>query len=422
MFDRVEIVSRGGTGGSGAVSFRREKYIPFGGPDGGDGGNGGSVILRADSSVTHLGMFRNKGVYKAAAGDSGRGQGKHGKKGGDLVLAVPVGTVVWQDASADERVFIADLSRSGQEIAIARGGKGGWGNTRFVTSTNQAPRLAQKGELGEEVAVYLEMRLIADVGIVGYPNVGKSTLLAAVSQARPKIASYPFTTLEPALGVVESETAAFIIAEIPGLVEEAHLGRGLGHEFLRHVARTRVLIHVLDGTSASLTEDMKQVNKELSLYDPALSGKPQLVAVNKIDLPGVRPSIGEMKDALAAAGVRPVFISAVTGEGVAGLIDEVWHMLQAEKDAEKTGDEAPLRVFRPQPRVGKARVYREGDAFVIAAPELERIMAGTNVSQNEILGYLKKQFPRFGIDKALHRAGIKPGDRVRLGDFEWEWQ
>jgi len=421
MFDRVEIIVKAGAGGDGVVSFRREKFVPFGGPDGGDGGDGGDVVLRAGSGVTSLGAFRPKGFYRAADGEHGKGKRKHGSKGESLVLVVPVGTMVWPKAQIGRGALIADLEESGQEVVVARGGKGGWGNAHFASSTNQAPRLAQQGELGEEASFILELRLIADVGIIGYPNVGKSTLLAAASAAKPKIASYPFTTREPVLGVAEVGQQSFVLVEIPGLIDGAHLGRGLGHDFLRHVARTRMLIHVLDGTSASPAEDMIRVNTELSLFDSALTKKPQLVVVNKIDLPQVRARLDEIKTALTTVGSKVLFISAATKEGVGELMTETVKMLRSVTAEVKVGDEIPRKVFRPQPRKRVASVHKEGDTFVVVAPELERIVAKADVSNLEMRGQLKRQFTRLGVSKALEKAGIKPGDKVRCGELELEW-
>ncbi len=285
MYDRVEIKVRGGAGGDGIISFHREKFVPFGGPDGGDGGNGGHVIIRADGSVTSLRRFKPKALFRAEVGARGGSNKKHGRAGEDLILSVPPGTVVSQETTDGETILMADLENPGDNIKAARGGKGGWGNVHYTSSTNQAPHIAQKGEPGEELTILLEMRLLADVGIVGYPNAGKSTLLTAASAARPKIADYPFTTIEPVLGVVEVDRERFVMAEIPGLIQGAHLGKGLGHDFLRHVLRTKVLIHLISGSSASPIEDMVFVNEELAMFDPDLARKPQVVAVNKIDLP-----------------------------------------------------------------------------------------------------------------------------------------
>jgi GTP-binding protein len=421
MYDRAEIRVRAGDGGSGVVSFRQEKFVPFGGPDGGDGGDGGDVIVKAESSVSSLRAFERKRLFKAVSGEGGRGKKKHGKKGKSLILTVPAGTVVLSKTQVGGDALIADLEEPGEQVVIARGGKGGWGNAHFASATNQAPQIAQKGEAGEENWVILELRLMADVGVIGYPNVGKSTLLAACSAAKPKIASYPFTTREPVLGLVEVGQRSFVLAEIPGLIGGAHLGRGLGHDFLRHVGRTKMLIHLIDGSSASPVEDMTQVNAELSLYDSALAQKPQLAVVNKIDLPQVRARLAEIKDAFRAIATSPLFISAATGEGVAELMAEAMEMV-SRVTAEKGGGEKVVRkVFHPQPVVAGPRVHREGDTFVVVAPELERIVARADVSNPEVRGQIRRQFNRLGVSRALEKAGVKPGDKVRCGDLEWEW-
>ena len=421
MFDRAEITVKAGGGGDGAVSFRKEKYVPFGGPDGGDGGDGGDVIIRADRSLASLRKFRRKGFYKAGDGENGRGKKKHGKKGRSLILTVPVGTVVFPRIQVSSDTVLADLEEAGQQAVIARGGKGGRGNTHFAAATHQAPRIAEKGEVGKEDSIILELRLIADVGIIGYPNVGKSSLLAASSAARPKIASYPFTTCEPVLGLVEVEQRSFVLAEIPGLIADAHLGKGLGHDFLRHVTRTKMLIHLIDGSSASPVEDMIQVNAELSLYDSALAEKPQLVAVNKIDLPQVRARLAEIKDAFGAVETSPFFISAITGEGVSQLMAEVMKMVSQVTVERRARERVVRKVFRPQPRVAGASVHKEGDTFVIVAPELERIVARTDISNPEVSLQIRRQLIRLGVNKTLEKAGVKPGDKVRCGNLEWDW-
>lgn len=350
MFDRAEIEVKAGTGGNGIVSFRREKFVPFGGPDGGDGGEGGDVIIKADSGIDNLRMFRRRRFYRAADGNNGRGKRKHGKKGEDLILTVPVGTVVSYKTQIGSDALIADLEQPGQQVVVAKGGKGGRGNIHFASPANQAPETAQRGEPGEENSIILEMRLIADVGIIGYPNVGKSSLLAAASAARPKIASYPFTTREPVLGVVEVGRQSFVLAEIPGLIDDAHLGRGLGHDFLRHILRTKILIHLIDGSSASPVESMTKVNAELSLFDSTLAKKPQLIVINKIDLPQVRARLAEIKDAFSNVGTIPLFISAATGEGIAELMAKTAEVLQSVTVEGGMGKKIPIKVFHPQPK------------------------------------------------------------------------
>jgi GTP-binding protein len=421
MLDVKELIVRAGDGGSGAVSFRREKFVPFGGPDGGDGGDGGDVVVLADPAVTSLREFRRRKFYRAGGGEDGRGKKKHGKKGKSLVLAVPVGTVVLDKTAVTDDSLIADLEQPGQRVVVAKGGKGGRGNVHFASSTAQAPRIAQRGEVGEERSIVLEMRLIADVGIIGYPNVGKSTLLAAASAAKPEIAGYPFTTREPVLGVAEVGRERFVLAEIPGLIDGAHLGRGLGHDFLRHIVRTKILIHLLDGSSASPLEDMVRVNNELNLFDSALARKPQLVAVNKIDLPQVRARLAEIKGTFSDTGMAASFVSAATGEGVPGLMEEALRVLDRVTADAGAVRKAPRKVFRPRPGGAGASVRREGDVFVLVAPELERIIAKAGTTDSEIRGQLAGQFTRLGVNKALEKAGVKPGDKVRCGSLEWEW-
>jgi len=421
MYDRAEIRVRAGDGGDGVVSFRQEKFVPFGGPDGGDGGDGGDVIIKAEGSFSSLRALERRRFYKAVDGDSGRGKKKHGKKGKDLILTAPVGTVVLSKTQVGGDAIIADLEQPGEQVVIARGGKGGWGNARFVSATNQAPQIAQKGEAGEENSVILELRLIADVGVMGYPNVGKSTLLAACSAAKPKIASYPFTTREPVLGLVEVGQRSFVLAEIPGLIGGAHLGRGLGHDFLRHITRTKILIHLIDGSSASPVDDMIQVNNELSLYDSALAQKPQLVVVNKIDLPEVRARLAEIRDAFNVVGTSPFFISAATGEGVSELMAEAMEMVSRVTVGVGGGEKMVRKVFHPQPRVAGPSVHKEGGTFVVDVPELERIVARVDVSSPEVRRQIRRQFTRLGVSKALEKAGVKPGDKVRCGSLEWEW-
>jgi len=421
MFDRAEIIVKAGDGGDGAVSFRREKFVPFGGPDGGDGGDGGDVIIMADSSITDLRAFRRKRFYRARHGQGGKGKKKHGKKGENLILNVPVGTVVLNKTQIDGDPLIADLEEAGQQLVVARGGKGGSGNTHFASSTNQAPQIAQKGEAREENSIILELRLIADVGIIGYPNVGKSTLLAVASAAKPKIASYPFTTLEPVLGVAEVGQQSFVLAEIPGIIDGAHFGRGLGHEFLRHIMRTKLLIHLLDGSSTSPAGNLTRVNAELGLFDSALALKPQLVAVNKIDLPQVQARLAEIKAALTSIGISPLFISAATGAGVPELMAKTWKMLQLVATEAREGKRIPRKVFHPRPRRAVPEVHREGDTFVVVAPELERIVERVDLASPGILQQLNRQVARLGVSKALERAGAKPGDTIRCGKFEWSW-
>ncbi|MFA4836908.1 MAG: GTPase ObgE [Dehalococcoidia bacterium] len=353
MIDRTEVYVYGGRGGNGIVSFRREKYVPFGGPDGGDGGNGGDVILIGDSGKTTLSDLRRQRHYRAEHGGHGKGKLQHGKKGHDLELRVPVGTIV-RSVEGESEQILGDITVDGQRLIAAKGGKGGLGNKHFATSIKQVPRIAKDGEPSEERKLILDLKLLADVGLVGKPNVGKSTLINAVSAARSKVGDYPFTTLEPKLGVVELGFRAFVIADIPGLIEGAHTGRGLGHNFLRHVERTRILIHIIDGTSEKPLTDLEEIDKELSLFNPALKDKFQIVVVNKIDIPSVRDRLPEIKKILGGIEAPVYFISAASGEGLPELMNKAAEMLDKAGPAispaagvEIEGGE--FKVFRPKP-------------------------------------------------------------------------
>ena len=422
MFDWTEIKVKAGSGGDGAVSFRHEKYVPFGGPDGGDGGKGGDVIIEASSSITSLRLFKQKRFFRAGDGKNGAGKRRHGKGGRDQIVAVPLGTVVLPKTQVGGDTLIADLGQPGERVVVARGGRGGLGNVHFTSATSQAPQIAQKGEPGEEYSLILELKLIADIGIIGYPNVGKSTLLAAISAAKPKIASYPFTTLEPVLGVAEGDGQSVVVAEIPGLVDGAHLGRGLGHDFLRHVTRTKVLIHLIDGGSASPAGDLVRVNAELGLFDSALAKKPQLVAINKIDLPQVRERQAGVTEDFSGAGISPYFISAVTGEGVSELMAAAVKVLGQVTVSREVGERVKKKVFHPQPRGARVSVGKDGDTFVVVAPELERIIARVDISHPAVYAQVRREFDRLGASQALNKAGAEPGDKVRSGGTEWAWQ
>jgi GTP-binding protein len=419
MIDKVEMRVKAGDGGSGAVGFRREMYVPYGGPDGGDGGSGGNVVLRADKSTDSLRVYQRKKVYRAESGKNGAGRQKHGKDGKDIVLEVPPGTIIFSEEDGG-RLMLADLEKDGDRVIVAGGGKGGWGNVHFKSSTNQAPRIALRGEKGEEKIIQLEMRLIADVGIIGYPNVGKSTLLAKASAAKPKIANYPFTTLEPVLGVVEIGMDSFVMAEIPGLIEGAHTGKGLGHDFLQHAMRTKIFIHMVDGASEKPAEDMMKVNGELAMFDASLAQKSQIVAINKTDLPEVKAKLGSIKEEFSGTGLRVHYISAAMGDGVEGLMAEAMKVLKAQKAEEKKA-ELPVKVFRPQPREDRVKVHREGDVWVVKASWLDRLIAGGGATAEELHWQLNQQLRKLGAEKTLEKAGVKAGDRIRCGDLIWEW-
>jgi GTP-binding protein len=349
MLYKREFMVEGGCGGDGCVSFRREKYVPFGGPDGGDGGDGGSVVVVASPNMVDLGLMRRKKEFVAGNGRRGSGWRKRGKKGEDLAISVPVGTLVFSKADSGEEILLADLSTPGRKVLVAKGGRGGLGNARFATAVNQAPEIASKGASGEERHIVLEVKLITDICIVGLPNSGKSTLLSAVSRAKPEIADYPFTTRQPILGVMPDDRRDFIVAEIPGLVEGSHLGKGLGNEFLRHVERTKLLVYLLNGSSPTVLDDLSTLEKEIALYR-GLSHKPKIVAVNKIDLPEVQARLPEVKRYFARLGVPVFYISAVSGQAVLELVRKAKEMVDQASQDEEIISQAQITVFRPKPR------------------------------------------------------------------------
>jgi GTP-binding protein len=420
MLDKVNIKVKAGDGGDGAVTFRRAKFIPFGGPDGGDGGRGGDVIVKADASLTTLSFFHNGRLYKAGNAGAGRNNNQHGKNGSSLSLMVPAGTVVQAMDEDGESVLLADLTESGQQVVAAGGGKGGLGNSHFASPTNQTPRLAEKGVPGEEKDIILELKLIADVGIIGFPNAGKSSLLAAATRANPKIADYAFTTLEPMQGVVETARERFVLCEIPGLIKDAHLGKGLGHDFLRHAIRTRVLIHLIDGSAPSPVDNMIAVNNELSLFEAALSRKPQIVVINKMDRPEVKERKTELRKTFKSISINVHFISAATGEGVAKLMDDVLALLQ-ENPLPETPPEAEIPVLHPKGREPGLTIEERDGAFIVHSPGLERLVAGSNVRDSEVRRQIGNRLNNPRIRHVLERAGLKPGDKIRIGDFEWIW-
>jgi GTP-binding protein len=416
VIDQAEIEVKSGDGGRGSDGFRREKFVPRGGPDGGDGGRGGDVIIEADKDIGSLMKYRHQRHFKAADGARGAGQKKFGKSGEDIVINLPVGTVV-RDKETGE--LLADLSQHGDRITVARGGKGGFGNPHFASSTNQAPKLAQTGVPGETKILALELKLIADAGIIGLPNAGKSSLLNFISAARPKVGDYPFTTIEPSLGVVEAAGRRWVVADMPGLIEGAHLGKGLGIQFLRHVARTGVLVHLIDGTSPEPVNDMVKINTELLLYDPLLSRKPQIIAVNKIDLPVVRARVPVLKEMFKAAGHRAVFLSALTGEGIEELLAELDRLL-VERSA--AGPEPPEpKIFRPAPAREKAIVTRDVDGYHVQSDEFERLVAGSELGDPEVKRQLLGELWRWGVARALKAAKIKPGEKLFIGQLELYW-
>jgi GTP-binding protein len=419
-FDKVDITVQGGDGGRGVVSFRREKFVPMGGPDGGDGGSGGKVRIIADSAYSSLSHISQGKLYKAFNGEPGGKSRKSGKNGSDIEIGVPIGTLVQTKDWQGNATVLADLDKAGDSFVAASGGRGGLGNTHFASSTNQAPRLAQKGQEGENREVTLEMKLIADVGIIGYPNVGKSSLLAAVSAAKPKIAAYPFTTIDPVLGVVNIESDVFTIVEVPGLIEMAYLGKGLGHDFLRHVNRTRLLIHLLDGNSNSPPLDLKNVNQELVLFDSSMAEIQQIVAINKIDLPGVRRRISGLKNKLESLCIKPFFVSALSGEGITELMSGVAQKLK-ELPKRLVSSRGEEKVFHPKPINGKTSISKDGEIWQIDAPDIERIIDGSNIADQEVRRQIFFLLMNSAIGRTLKKSGIRAGDKVRLGRLEWVW-
>jgi GTP-binding protein len=417
FYDEVRIYVKGGDGGDGAVAFRREKYVPYGGPAGGDGGKGGDVLLYVDTHLNTLYRFSKKRHFKAPRGEHGRGKNQHGAGGADLRVAVPPGTVVYE---ADTDDLLGDLTEAGQELVVAQGGRRGRGNARFATSTNQAPRIAEHGESGQERWLRLELRLLADVGLVGVPNAGKSTLLAAVTAARPKIAPYPFTTLQPNLGVVVLDPQTeFVLADIPGLIEGASEGKGLGHEFLRHIQRTRVLIHLLDGLSADPLADFAAINGELDAFGHGLTEKPQIVVLNKMDEPTVRERWPEIRAALKAQGYPAMAISALAREGARELLYRAAQVL-AELPEETPSRELP--VFRPKDDERAFTVEREDDGWRVRGIQIERLAAMTVWNLDEAVRRFQRMLERTGIVAELEDAGVQPGDTVRIGERELVWE
>ena len=401
------------------VHFRREKYVPRGGPDGGDGGRGGDVILEVRPTLNTLSNFRHTTRYRAEDGKGGGSQNRYGRGADDLLIHVPPGTVVY-DTENDE--FLGDLTAPGQQLMVCKGGRGGRGNTHFKSSINQVPRTAESGEPGEEKRLRLELKLIADIGIVGVPNAGKSTLLSVLTNAKPKIAPYPFTTLEPNLGVASlDEETSIVLADIPGLIEGASQGAGLGHEFLRHVTRTRVLIHLLDGMGEDPIGDYNQINSELALFDPHLAKKPQVVAVNKADQPEVQERWPSLKAKLKKQKVTPMLISALARSGVRELLQEAAARLAETPQLEDIDEIMP--VYRPKeedPRDFKIVQIPEG--WRIESKAIERAAKMTPWDQTGSVRRFQKLMERLGVDEGLRKAGAQVGDSVFIGDFELEYQ
>jgi GTP-binding protein len=418
FIDEAEISVRAGRGGDGMMHFHREKYVTRGGPDGGDGGRGGSVYLEADRNLNTLYRFRHVRIFHGEDGGRGGTNNRTGKSGADLVIPVPPGTVVRELPS---KRLLGDLTESGMRLLIARGGRGGRGNPHFATASNQTPRLAEKGEPGEEHRLSLELRLIADIGLVGAPNAGKSTLLASVTAARPKIADYPFTTTEPNLGVAQLEGFhTVVLADIPGLIEGAHSGAGLGSSFLRHIQRTRVLIHLLDGAAEDPLADFSQINTELALFDPDLAVKPQIVAVNKMDLPRARERWESLRVELKKRGYEAFAVSALARTGTREVLLRAARLLQEVPPV--PAPEEKLPVYRAAEDPAAFSIHREAEGFwLVRGKRIERAAEMTYWDLDEAVARFQRILEALGIDRALREAGIRQGDTVRIGKHELEW-
>lgn len=424
--DQVKIYVKGGDGGNGMVAFRREKYVPKGGPAGGDGGKGADVVFEVDEGLRTLMDFRYQRHFKAPRGENGMSKNQHGKNAEDMVVKVPPGTVVIDD---DTKEVIANLTEHGQRVVVAKGGRGGRGNTRFATPANPAPEICEKGEPGEERYVVLELKLLADVGLVGFPSVGKSTLLSVVSRARPKIADYHFTTIVPNLGVVETEDGrSFVMADLPGLIEGAHQGVGLGHQFLRHIERTRVIVHVIDMSASEGRdpyEDYVTINNELKEYNLRLTERPQIIVANKMDIPEAHENLKRFKEKLQED--YPVFpISAATREGIRELLFAIADKLEETPEfplhdaEEKQGVHRVVYKYeRPEEEF---TITRDPDgAFVLSGAKIEKLFKMTDFTRDESIRRFARQMRSLGVDEALRAKGAKDGDTVRLLDYEFEF-
>lgn len=418
-YDEATIHIKSGDGGNGIVHFRREKYVPRGGPSGGDGGRGGNIYLVVKPTLNTLLTFNHQKHFKAENGVHGGTSNKTGRDGEDMVIDVPPGTIV-RDAKTG--VLVADMVEPDQRVLVAKGGRGGRGNARFTSSTNQAPRIAEKGEPGEERTLQLELRLLADVGIVGVPNAGKSTLLSVLSNAKPKIDNYPFTTLQPNLGVVQLDERDLVLADIPGLVEGAHSGVGLGHEFLRHIQRTRVLIHLIDGSAEDPVADFHQINTELALFDERLGSKPQVIGVNKMDLPQTQEHWPSIRDTLKKLGYDPVPISAATQDNVRPLLYRALQLLDS-LPIEEPREEAELALYQLEENPLAFTITREAEGvYRVSGKRIERAVAMTYWNYDQAVNRFQRILESMGIVDALKEAGVRPGDSVFIGEMELEWE
>jgi GTPase len=420
--DKAKILIKAGNGGDGRVSFRREKYAPNGGPDGGDGGAGGNIVFEVSEEMRTLMDFRYKRKHVAESGEAGAAVNCSGKSGEHLYIKVPVGTII-RDVVTGKA--IADLKHIGDKFVAARGGRGGQGNQHFATPTRQAPRFAQPGEKGDEREVELELKLIADIGLVGFPNVGKSTLLSMVTSAKPKIANYHFTTLFPNLGVVDiGDGRSFVLADIPGLIEGAHTGIGLGHEFLRHVERTKVLIHIIDVSGIEgrdPLDDFKKINEELTLYSAKLATKPQLVACNKMDLPDAEANFQKVKEALESEGYEVFKISAATKQGIDPLLSRAFNLLEQYKDIEEPVEEIDDLLYSKDKEEKTFNVRKENEVYIVEGDFVEHLLSSVNLDDSDSVKYFQKVLRKRGIVDELKRMGVQDGDTVKMYDLEFEY-
>lgn len=416
-FDEAEIYVESGRGGDGMVHFHREKYKPRGGPDGGDGGRGGDVILQVNPKKNTLFDFCHRSRYVADSGKNGGPNNMSGKSAKDLIVEVPPGTLVYDAQSGD---LLGDLVEENQQLVVAKGGRGGRGNQHFATSRNQTPRMAERGVPEESRTLRLELKMIADVGIVGVPNAGKSSLLAVVSNAKPKIANYPFTTLSPNLGVAKLDIdTILVLADIPGLIEGAHEGVGLGFSFLRHIQRTKVLIHVVDGLSEDPISDFSQINSEMALFDEKITVKPQIVAYNKMDLPSVKERWPEIKQALTELGYEVIPISTVTHENIQKLM---WRMTEILKDAPEPEPVETMPVYRAAEDPKAFKIIQTEEGWEVRGEAIERAAAMTYWEHRESVRRFQRLMENIGADEALREAGVEEGDAVFVGEYALEWQ